>query len=86
MKKKQPCSGKCSSKVKANNYNKNTNERALLLTKSQTKSLQLNWKRTPDGYFHPKNTVQILSNSSSGCLFNKNIESCIGSFDKENIE
>ena len=42
MKKKQPCSGKCSSKVKTNNYNKNTNERALLLTKSQTKSLQLN--------------------------------------------
>ena len=36
------CPGKCSSKIKTNNYSKSTKERALLLIKSQTKSLQLN--------------------------------------------
>ena len=38
---KKICSGKCSSKVKANNHSKSTNEVAVLFIKTETKSLQL---------------------------------------------
>ena len=69
--KKNNCSSKCSYKVKANDYNKSTSERALLLVEPQTNGLQLNSKRTPSRYFPPRNSVQILSNYCSGCLFNK---------------
>ena len=40
--KKNNCSGKCSYKVKTNDYNKSTSERALLLVEPQTNGLQLN--------------------------------------------
>ena len=74
MKKKKNCSGKCSYKVKTNDYNKSTSERALLLVEPQTNGLQLNSKRTHSRYFPPKNSVQILRNYSSGCLFNKKMQ------------
>ena len=51
---KKNCSGKCSNKVKTNNFNQSTNERILLLIEPQIKSVQLNLKRTRSRYFPPK--------------------------------
>ena len=81
---KKICSGKCSSKVKANNHSKSTNEVAVLFIKTETKSLQLSWKRTSNRYFPKKAAVQILT-LLVAAYWKKN-ESCIGNFDKENIK